>query len=217
MLTNASDMKRYLNLATVSRDGLLVVKRTEPFSPRTELVIAPRALLHGFLTAMHLRLDHPSAHQLKQLVDRKIYALKMNDAVAHISENCPTCDPLRTVPKPLMVQSSDDPPEAIGITFAADVVRHNRQLIFVLRETVTSHTNTCLLNSETQDSLRSALLCLCLVLRPLDGPHAVIRVDPAPGFVVLRNDEVLTHHNMSLELGRVKNPNKNPVAERAVL
>jgi len=215
-LTSAHDLKRYHNVATVSRDGLLVVKRTEPFSPCTELIIVPRTLLHGFLTAMHLWLDHPSAHHLKQLVDQKFYALNMIDAAEEISENCPTCASLRTVPKPLMAQSSDDPPEGIGITFAADVMCHNRQLIFALRETITSYTNTSLLNSATHESLRSALLCLCLALRPLVRPHAVICVDPAPGFVALQNDNVLAHHGISLELGRVKNPNKNPVAECAV-
>ena len=52
---------------------------------------------------------------------------------------------------------------------------------------------------------------------PLDGPPAVIRVDPAPGFMALRNDETLKSLRLSLEIGCVKNLNKNPVAERAIL
>ena len=54
-------------------------------------------------------------------------------------------------------------------------------------------------------------------LHPLNGPPAVIRVDPAPGFMALRNDETLKSLRLSLEIGRIKNPNKNPVAERAIL
>ena len=54
-------------------------------------------------------------------------------------------------------------------------------------------------------------------LHPLDGPQAVIRVDPAPGFVLLKNANALQHLGLSVEVGRVKNTNKNPVAERAVL
>ena len=46
---------------------------------------------------------------------------------------------------------------------------------------------------------------------------AVIRVDGAPGFMALRNDETLKSLHLSLEIGRVKNLNKNPVAERAIL
>ena len=48
-------------------------------------------------------------------------------------------------------------------------------------------------------------------------PPAVIRVDPAPGFMALRNDETLKSLRLSLEIGRVKNPNKNPVVEKAIL
>jgi len=45
----------------------------------------------------------------------------------------------------------------------------------------------------------------------------VIRVDPVPGFVSLKNTNALQLLNSSIKVGRVKNTNKNPVAERAVL
>jgi hypothetical protein len=50
----------------------------------------------------------------------------------------------------------------------------------------------------------------------MDGPNTIIRVDPAPGFQALEDDSTLTQNRISLEIGRKKNPNKNPVAERAV-
>ena len=53
-------------------------------------------------------------------------------------------------------------------------------------------------------------------MRPLDGPLAVVRTDPAPCFLALENDSVLHEHRIALEIGRVKNRNKNPVAEKAV-
>ena len=53
-------------------------------------------------------------------------------------------------------------------------------------------------------------------LHPLDGRQAVIRVDPALGFVSLKNTNALQYLGISIEVGRVKNTNKNPVAERAV-
>lgn len=53
-------------------------------------------------------------------------------------------------------------------------------------------------------------------LHPLDGPRAVIRVDPPPGFLALREDALLDRYRINLEIGRVKNVNKNPVAEKAV-
>ncbi|KAK3742099.1 hypothetical protein QZH41_007659 [Actinostola sp. cb2023] len=53
-------------------------------------------------------------------------------------------------------------------------------------------------------------------MRPLDGPTAVIRTDPAPGFKALTVDQLLCHHRITLEIGNAKNCNKNPVAEKAV-
>ena len=53
-------------------------------------------------------------------------------------------------------------------------------------------------------------------LRPIDGPSAVVRVDPAPGFIALVDDPTLQRLGISVEIGRIKNANKNPVAEKAV-
>ena len=53
-------------------------------------------------------------------------------------------------------------------------------------------------------------------MRPLDGPTAVIRADPAPGFKALRDDKFLKHDRITLEIGNAWNHHKNPVAEKAV-
>ena len=57
---------------------------------------------------------------------------------------------------------------------------------------------------------------MCSELLPVDGTFAVIRTDPAIGFSALIKDKLLAKHHISIELGRVKNVNKNPVAERAI-
>ena len=108
------------------------------------------------------------------------------------------------------------PPEAVGMSFAADVLKQNRQLILVLRETASSYTAASLIENEKHDTLRDALARLCIELHPIDGPSAIIRTDPAPAFVALKNHPVLQRLNISLDIGRVKNINKNPVAEKAI-
>ena len=57
---------------------------------------------------------------------------------------------------------------------------------------------------------------MCVEVCPLDGPNAVVRTDAAPAFQALTNDETLIHHRISIEVGRVRNPNKNPVAEKVI-
>jgi hypothetical protein len=53
-LTNVKDVKRYLNSLSISKDGLLVVRRTDPLSPSTELIVVPRSVLDGLVTALHI-------------------------------------------------------------------------------------------------------------------------------------------------------------------
>ena len=112
-------------------------------------------------------------------------------------------------------QSSSPPPDAVGVSFAADVIKRSRQLVLVLRECVSSFTATTLLEDERHSTLRDALIRLCVQIRPLDGPSAVIRTDPASGFKALTEDLLLKHHRITIEIGNAKNRNKNPVAERA--
>ena len=78
---------------------------------------------------------------------------------------------------------------------------------------MSSYTSTCVVESERHDALRDCIVRLCVKFRPLDGPPAVIRVDPAPGFIALVDDPTLQRLGICLEVGRVK----NPVAEKAVL
>ena len=49
-VTNIKDVKKYLNVASIAKDGLLVVPRTDPLSPIIELVIVPRSALDSLIT-----------------------------------------------------------------------------------------------------------------------------------------------------------------------
>ncbi|XP_068706826.1 uncharacterized protein [Montipora foliosa] len=215
-LTNIKDVKRYLNLVSISRDGLLVVKRNEPFAAPRECIVIPRSVVDGFLAALHVKLDHPSRHQMKLVSQRYFFALDLDKALDRCSQCCHLCSSLKKVPSSLIEQSTSDPPDGFGISFAADIIKRYRQLVLVVRETSTSFTAACLLDNERRESIRSGLLRLCLELRPLSGPPSVIRVDPAPGFASLGDDEILKQYGFAVEVGRVKNPNKNPVAEKCV-
>ena len=215
-VTNAKDVKRYLAVASIARDGLLVVPRSDPPQHASDLIIVPRSVIDGLVTAMHLRLNHPSKHQLLQVMKRHFYTLDMASAIDHACDTCHLCCSLQKFPDKLIEQSSEDPPESVGLSFAADVLKRNRQFIFVLRETVTSYTAACLIDNEKHETLREALARLVIELHPLDGPIACVRVDPAPGFMALRDDGLLQKLHINIEIGRVKNVNKNPVAERTI-
>ena len=215
-ITNIRDVKRYLSCTSIARDGVLIVKHSKPFVPASEAIIVPRSVLDGLLTALHIKLNHPSRHQLQMVFQRQFFALDMTDAISRVTSACHTCASLKSFPSTLVSQSSDDPPVVIGISFAADVIKRHRQFILILRECSTSLTASCLIPDEKHDTLRDALTKLIVGLHPLDGPRAVIRVDLAPGFSSLSNNDSLGHLIVSIDVGRIKNKNHNPVAEKAV-
>jgi hypothetical protein len=215
-LTNCKDVKRYLNVCTLSKDGLLVVQQIQPFSSTDDKIVVPRQILPGLLTALHIRLDHPTNFQQKQVVSRYFYALDLEKSLLEVSKTCHTCASLAKLTQQPPPPTTSIPPPVVGSSFAADVIKSNRQLILLLRETVTSYTTACLIDSESAESLRSGLIRLCIELRPLDGPPAIVRVDAAPGFTRLLHDKQLASLRITIEIGRIKNRNKNPVAEKAV-
>jgi hypothetical protein len=140
----------------------------------------------------------------------------MDKAIEHATSGCHQCVSLRKILNTIVTQSTEDPPDGVGVSFAADVMKREKQLVLIVRECVTSYTMTCFISNETCAELRDALISMCIQLRPMDGPPATIRTDPAPGFSALVNDEGMQHHRLSVEIGRIKNRNKNPVAEKAV-
>ena len=145
-------MKRYINVATIAKDVLLVARLTTPLALPTDLIVVPHYVVDGLATALHIKLDHPSKHQL-QLVMK--------------------------LPEPLKVQTTEGPPAVVGTSFAADVLKRNKQAILVLRETSTSYTVKSIVPDEKAKSLRETLARLCLDLRPISGP-AVTVSRPSP-------------------------------------
>ena len=136
--------------------------------------------------------------------------------VSRVSDRCHSCAAIQSSPTAHIDQSTSPPPEAIGRSFAADVIKCSRWLIFVLRKTFTSSISSLFLVNGRHQTLCNAIVNLCLEKCPMDGPHAVIRTDPKPGFRALVNSPLLKKHRITIEFGQAKNPNKNPMAERAV-
>ena len=109
--------------------------------------------------------------------------------------------------------------------------KQHKQLLLICRENLSQHTTAKILDDETADSIRDALIAAVIELMPDEG--TTVRLDPAPGnqtlaletdetdmddtsVSTLQNDSVLSKYGIKIELGRVHNVNKNPIAENAV-
>ena len=80
-----------------------------------------------------------------------------------------------------VLQSSEDPSNSFEPRLAPNVIKRNRQLIFVLRECVSSSTVTFLVPEEQKETLQEAILKACLSIRNIlafvkDRFHAWLQV-----------------------------------------
>ena len=181
-----------------------------------EGIVIPRHVLPDLLTALHIKLEHPTSRQLKQVVSCYLFASYLDQSIGHTVNSCHQYATLKQFPRMFVEQSTYHSPETVGTNFAADVIRCQRQFILVFRESVTPFTSGCFVDSERHATVRESLLCLFAVLCPPDGPNGTIRTDSAPGFQALAEGTSLQQHGIVIDLGCTKNRNKNPVAEKAV-
>ena len=214
--TGIKDVKRYLQVAKVSRDGLLVVDQYSPSTGKIEKIVVPRSYLPALLECLHIKLQHPSKNQLKNVFSRAFYALDLDDAAEEVAKGCHTCISLADMPNRFLQQSSTTIPTSVGSNFSADVVQRGGQSILLIREYVSSYTAAKLIWNEKASSIRTAMLILTSELIPHTGFTTTVKVDPASACRSLEGDQELKSNGICLELGRPKFKNKNPVAERAI-
>ena len=89
--TKVGVVKKFLRNVKISRDGLLVVKQSQPFLPESELIVVPLNLLHGLLTSLHLSLSHPTSHQLTHVFNRCYYYLNVSECLRSVSNLLRVC------------------------------------------------------------------------------------------------------------------------------
>ena len=214
--TKIGTVKRFLRNVTIARDGLLIVKQSQPFLPESELIVVPLRLLHGLITSLHIFLSHPTAHQLTNVFNRCYYSLNVSDCVTSVLQSCAQCQALISIPSELITQTSSISPTTPLLTYAADVLRRCKQFIFALRDTFSSFTIAQIHDNENHNTLRTALIVSISSIRANPQTSVEVRVDNAPGFKALKNDSELLQHNIIIDLGRVHNKNKNPVIEKGI-
>ena len=134
-----TDILRYMNCASLStspNDGMVIVKRSDPFQKSTQRIVIPRKVAHGILTALHLELNHPSTHQLEQVFSRAFFMLDMHSVASQVVDGCHPCAALKHIPSSFKKQSTSEYIDMIGSSMTADVLRDNGQFIIILNFTI---------------------------------------------------------------------------------
>lgn len=79
--TIIAHVKRYRHDAVIASDGLLVLKDHPLFQAPRELIVVPRSVHDGLLTALRIQSTHPSKYQTKRLFIWYFYALDLDKPI----------------------------------------------------------------------------------------------------------------------------------------
>ena len=213
---NNRDMLYYFRKCTINKEGLVVFLKTMPLSPKpVQLLVIPRPFAFTFAKAFHVQQNHPAPSQMHKQWTKQYFMLDEKKIIMDVYKSCTTpCQASKLLPKELHQYSTDTKPVKIGQFLNADVMEECGQKILVVRDNLTSYTDTFILKNQTKPVLRDALIVI--TSRLMLGNRTTIRVDGHSSLNGLRTDKSLEPLGIFLEIGRPKNPNKNAVADKAI-
>ena len=215
---NQTELKRLYDLFTksrisVSKDNILVHQDNDSFGNISETILVPSQIMKGLVFALHNKLHCPSKLEMNKIIKRYWFSLGLPSIIEDVWSNCPRCQAAKSVPKEIFEQSTLKT-DKFASNWSADVIRGDRQFIFCAREKLSSYTVAVIVLSEEQDELRNAIIQSTAELVPQHG--LTMQVDNCPAFQALNNDVLLAQHGIKLDLGREKNKNSNPIAEKCI-
>ena len=211
---NLRVLRRYFQIATISESGLLIHRKTNPYGPDFELIIVPKELASGLISALHLQLGHPTKTQFKKIWDRYFYAHDSEKMIENCTAGCPLCTSMRQIPKELFEQSTGEVPVTVGSKFSADVIRRESQKILVVQDIFSSFLVAQMIPNEQSSTLQQNVVHLSANYKHPAG--CSIRVDTAPGFKALKGDKFLRSIGIEMDFGRIKDKNQNPSVDKAI-
>ena len=87
-------LKKMISEGSISKEGLLVFKIQLPMElKKTEQIVVPKEYSLSILTLIHNneRFQHPSAHQLEQIVKRRFHIFNRAKLCKEVVDNCIQC------------------------------------------------------------------------------------------------------------------------------
>ena len=202
-----SHPRGYLSIAS---DGVLEVKRNCVSGYSPPMVVVPTKYYFGFVFVAHRKLNHPSQSQLAKRIKNNHLILNVENIIKQVHSNCLLCTSLSRIPASVETFSTTPVADHPYQQCSADVIKRAKQYILVVTDSLSQHTSTTLIKSESSEELSKGLLKAILPFKPT-SLQTKIKVDTAPGLAsLIKNPRTLSKHDIVLNPGRTKNKNKIP-------
>ena len=200
----------------VDSNGLILIRAQHGFLGGY-VISVPSNIFPGLCFAYHHKTSHPSKYQMTKLLSRYYHSTGMQSIIERVTESCLMCTSTRKLPKPLLADSTTIP-SGVGTSFCSDVLERLNQRILLSKDELSHFSAAVLLEDQTAETLRQGLI---QTISPyISKSGAKVRVDPAPGFHSLsqnqKDDVILQQLKLRIEVGDALNVNKNPTGESAI-
>ena len=146
---NINDIRLLLRKASLNKHGLLIVKTTLPYDTKpSELIVIPREYSESILTLLHYRdLDkevgnHQNCRQLIEATKRKFYIFNIDKIAQKVINECKLCSSRKRLPNDKITFHTETKVNTPGIFYNADVLNIQKKKILVVRDNLTSFTQT---------------------------------------------------------------------------
>ena len=157
---------RILEKASISKDGLLVVKHTIQLSTtKLEKIVVPTSYLDSLISQIHLKHQHPAKSQFTQLFNKYFFAQGSSAAIDAYYDNCQLCKAAQTLPKQLLNYKTETNAKQPGTHFGIDVLRRAKQKIMVCTDQFSSFVTATFISDESAASLREGIIQTTQTLR----------------------------------------------------
>ena len=171
----------------VLQDGLLVVKAYDPKLLReTDRIVIPPSFLPTALTSLHKKANHPTKHQMQQIMNRYFFTAGLDYRIDELLSQCALCTSLKKLTKTTARTTAPDPPTCPGTHMNSDIIKRAGQLIMVTSDLFSSYTTTTLIHSETKKDLSDGIIATTTPIRL--ASTITVRTDRAPALQALARE-----------------------------
>ena len=210
-----TEIRRYCAIAKIGKDGCLVVPHTPSIvsHAQPDKIIIPTPLLPALLWHMHNSDNHPAKTQLRAKFDKMFYGILVQQQIDQLYLDCYQCKVTAALPKQCTTHTACTPVSHPGNYFHADIIKREKQKIFLLRDNFSSLVAATIIATEQAVDIKTAIILLTSTVRL--ASEITVRVDAATGFQALTKDQELQRLGITLEIGDSLNKNSNAVVDRA--
>ena len=213
-----NDIRQYCREATITKDGLLVVKsKPDVISGNVirDRTVIPKPLVPALLYHIHSHRDqHPTRSQQKSIFQRQFFAIGLDKHLDLLYKNCYKCSVIEKLPKEVILNETKTMVEAPQTHFHADVVKRAQQNILTVKDHFSSFQDAVIIDSEKSTDLKNGIILLTSTMRRPSGIY--VSVDNSPGFKTLLNNT--DNELKKLEITFIKtdelNKNSNAVIDK---